>query len=174
MSPVFYSFIFCRYVSRYGYRGEMLDWDFIYGVYRVNGKDSDGFTEEPESRYDDFHRLYAPYQRLVGSAAMRRYLSATNAKIPLHQYLKKLSDDSGYSSRGAVMPVYRPLERIELEEGFGDIGSVDAPRQLLDELSGSQRGGRSCHAVAVGNGDPNDAVFTDNFLAVSHVQQTGV
>jgi len=48
---------------------------YIAGVYRVNGQDEATFTDEMILRYDDFHRTYAPYHRLIGAAAMRRYLS---------------------------------------------------------------------------------------------------
>jgi len=172
----------------YGYRGEMLDWDFVAGVYRVNAQDEANFNEEMLHRYDDFHRLYSPYYRLVGARAMRRYLAAAADKTRLQQYLKQLSDDAGYTST-SLMPVYRPLELIEMEvpRDDVDIGSVDAPRQLLATLKRSSGGGgrevrRAKSCVTGGGGASSDItddlpVFTtrnDNFLAVSNVQQTGV
>jgi len=177
----------------YGYRGEMLDWDFVAGVYRVNTHDEASYADEMAHRYDDFHRLYSPYYRLVGAAAMRRYLAAAAGKMRLQQYLTQLSDDAGYTS-STVMPVYRPLQLIEMEvlANDVDIGPVDAPRQLLATLKLSSKsssgGGRdvrrakSCVTAGGGGGASLDVaddqpVFnarTNNFLAVSHVQQTGV
>ena len=176
----------------YGYRGEMLDWDFVTGVYRVNSQDEASFTEEMTPRYDDFHRSYSPYYRLIGAAAMRRYLAAAAGTVRLQQYLAQLSDDAGYTTN-TVMPVYRPLELIDVEVAHNnvDIGPVDAPRQLLAALkSTSSTGGggrdvrraKSCVAATGGGGVSSDMtddvpVFnthTDNFLATSHVQQTGV
>jgi len=165
----------------YGYRGEMLDWDFVAGVYRVNAQDEASFSDEMTARYDDFHRLYAPYCRLIGAPAMRRYVAAAAGKLPLQQYMIQLSDDAGFSS-GAVMPVYRPLEPLEMEVSRDrdvDIGPVDAPRQLLSVLKGAVtsaagardvRRAKSCVAAAVTSRD----VANGNFLAVSNVQQTGV
>lgn len=178
----------------YGYRGEMLDWDFVAGVYRVNTHDEANFADEMPHRYDDFHRLYSPYYRLVGAVAMRRYLAAAAAKMRLQQYLIQLSDDAGYTS-STVMPVYRPLQLIEMEGVANDvdIGAVDAPRQLLATLkatSSGDGGGRDVHVrrakscVTAGAGGAATSEVADdlsvfntrnnNFLAVSHVQQTGV
>jgi len=168
----------------YGYRGQLLDWDFAAGVYRVNAQDDASFTDElTVARYDDFHRLYAPYYRLVGAPAMRSYLQATAAggkQVRLAHYLVQLSDDAGYSSGAAVMPAYRPLERAELALSR-DVGPMDAPRQLLRQVSGGGAGGdvrRAKSCVTQASRDRDDDVFertcNDNFLAVSHVQQTGV
>jgi len=169
---------------RYGYRGEMLDWDFVAGVYRVNAQDAASFTEEMTARYDDFHRLYAPYYRLIGAAAMRRYLAAAAGKVRLQQYMTQLSDDAGFSS-GAVMPVYRPLEQVEMEVSRDmDIGPVDAPRQLMKGTVSTGGGvhdvrrAKSCVTAGASTSRDDDLpVFNTcngNFLAVSHVQQTGV
>lgn len=177
----------------YGYRGEMLDWDFVAGVYRVNSQDEASFTDEMVPRYDDFHRTYSPYYRLIGAAAMRRYLAAAAGKVRLQQYLIQLSDDTGYTSN-TVMPVYRPLQLLDMQVARDnmDIGPVDAPRQLLETLKWSSgEGGRevrrakSCLTPGTGSGGrgassdmTDDApVFNagnDKFLAVSNVQQTGV
>lgn len=182
----------------YGYRGAMLDWDLVAGVYQVNVQDEASFTDEMTARYDDFHRSYAPYHRLIGAAAMHRYLATVAAKVRLAQYLAQLSDDAGYTSR-CVMPVYRPLELVEMPQlahGPVDIGAVDAPRHVLATLkhtvTWSGGGGRlgagggtevrrakSCvtGATVMANGTEDAPVFSannNNFLAVSHVQQTGV
>jgi len=171
----------------YGYRGEMLDWDFVEGVYRVNRQDEASFTDEMMPRYDDFHRMYTPYYRLIGARALQRYVAASNGKTRLQQYLTHLSDDAGYTS-SEVMPVYRPLELIHVDV-VSDIGPVDAPRGLLKPLSVSGSDGgtarerevrraKSCVTPASRRpGDDDDVFHTtnhDNFLAVSHVQQTGV
>lgn len=172
----------------YGYRGEMLDWDFVAGLYRVNAQDEASFPDEMEARYDDFHRLYSPYHRLIGAAAMRRYLAATGGKLRLQQYMIQVGEDAGFSG-GNVMPVYRPLEPVELEVGHDiDIGPVDTGRQRLDQLkpksSVNVRRAKSCADAATAvtsdsrTDDDDEPVFTschgNNFLAVSNVQQTGV
>ena len=53
----------------YGYRGQIVDWDYLQGVYRVNAADELALPEEMLWRYDDLHRLYCPYRRLIGAAA---------------------------------------------------------------------------------------------------------
>ena len=62
----------------YGYRGLAVLWDFARGGYNVD--ESTGglnyFDEMVVSRYDDFHRLYCPYRRLVGADVMRKHLTA--------------------------------------------------------------------------------------------------
>lgn len=177
----------------YGYRGEMLDWDFVAGVYRINSQDEASFSEEVTPRYDDFHRTYSPYYRLIGGAVMRRYLASAAGKMRLQQYLTQLSDDAGYAAN-TVMPVYRPLELVDMQVVGDnvDMGPVDAPRQLLSALKqsvttsrtgGEVRRAKSCvTAGTAGAGSTSEMtddppVFsanTDNFLAVSRVQQTGV
>jgi hypothetical protein len=61
----------------YGYRGLAVLWDFARGGYTVD-ESSGGlnyFDESVVSRYDDFHRLYCPYRRLVGADVMRQHLA---------------------------------------------------------------------------------------------------
>ena len=64
----------------YGYRGLAVTWDFVRGGYQVDDvSERDGLNFADEAvvpRYDDFHRLYAPYRRLVGADVMKRHLSA--------------------------------------------------------------------------------------------------
>ena len=62
----------------YGYRGLAVLWDFARGGYTVD-ESSEGlnyFDEMVVSRYDDIHRLYCPYRRLVGADVMRQHLAA--------------------------------------------------------------------------------------------------
>ena len=57
----------------YGYRGQLVEYDFMQGVFRVNRQEAINFAEEVSWRHDDFYRLYTPYRCLIGSKAMKRY-----------------------------------------------------------------------------------------------------
>jgi len=58
--------------------------------------------------------------------------------VRLAQYMTGLSEEAGYTTNGRVMPVYRPLERVDLTDVIrdvvDDIGLLDAPRQLIAGL----------------------------------------
>ena len=60
----------------YGYRGLAVQWDFVNGGYTVeDGHGLNAFSEDMIHNYDDFHRLYCPYRRLVGADVMQRHLN---------------------------------------------------------------------------------------------------
>lgn len=104
----------------YGYRSLMMDWDFVDGLYRLTAADRVDYREEVIWRYDDFHRIYRPYRRLVGDGVMHGYLRWTASAA-------SEEDDDGQRRRNAtlaeyllglqgvgccrddVQPIYRPL-----------------------------------------------------------------
>ncbi|ELU11960.1 hypothetical protein CAPTEDRAFT_216764 [Capitella teleta] len=95
----------------YGYRGLMLNWDFVKGVYVLNTKDEKAFDEEMMYRYDDFARLYCPYRRLIGLNVMIDYCrqrSAGLTEMSLSQFVRNAAGPALYG-RDEVQPVYRPL-----------------------------------------------------------------
>ena len=64
--------------------------------------------------------------------------------VRLGQYLTHLSDQAGYTTNGPVMPVYRPLDPVDLTDVIrdvvDDVGPLDAPRQLLAALKTKSAG----------------------------------
>ena len=118
----------------YGYRGQLVEYDFMQGVFRINRQEAINFAEEVSWRYDDFHRLYTPYRCLVGSKAMKRYCveQARSAKPPtrLDRYILQMFEGPG-CTRDAIQPVYRPLEAFTYSAQHVDLTNVDMPRNLL-------------------------------------------
>ena len=71
----------------YGYRGLALQWDFINGAYTVDdGYGLNPFSEVMIHHYDDFHRLYCPYRRLVGADVMQQHLNNIRYYLALYLY----------------------------------------------------------------------------------------
>jgi len=125
----------------YGYRGQMVEWDFLQGCYRLNPYDEASFREEMSWRYDDFHRLYPPYRRLFGARAMKRYYTEQArpgaSPLTLNRFLLQAVHGAAYT-RDAIQPVYRPLEPFTLAERDGvDLSSADVPRVLLPKKTGA-------------------------------------
>lgn len=124
----------------YGYRGQLVEWDFLQGCFRLNPYDEASFREEMSWRYDDFHRLYPPYRRLFGARAMKRYYTEQagpgTSPLTLDRFLLRAVHGAAYT-RDAIQPVYRPLEPFNLAEREGvDLSSADVPRVLLPKKNG--------------------------------------
>jgi len=70
----------------YGYRGQLLDWDYFAHVY-APVPDDEGWFDQPappaatssQSADDDFHRLYRPRRCLIGTELMQSYCSGTSS-----------------------------------------------------------------------------------------------
>ena len=102
----------------YGYRGQMIEWDFVNQYYRLNSEDESTFSEEVSWRYDDFHRTYSPYRRLVGVDTVRDFCAAKRAvggasppvaTFPsLAEFVKQMNS-GGVWVRDEIQLVYRPL-----------------------------------------------------------------
>lgn len=97
----------------YGYRGLMIEWDFQSEVYRISGQEQRlVIADEMVWRPDDFHRLYTPYQCLVGAAVMTSCktvnLGAGDDET-LAEYMLSLLGSA--NNCGEIQPVYRPLSR---------------------------------------------------------------
>ena len=119
----------------YGYRGLILEWDFVNRVYRVYRHEEDLFPEEMMYRYDDFHRAYLPYRRLVGAQVMEHYChdrSSGKSRIPLADYLTRAIGST--FSRDEMQPVYRPLAVASTSMTFNNaiLDNVDLTRIQLD------------------------------------------
>jgi hypothetical protein len=116
----------------YGYRGQMIDWDYTAGIYKLNTRDEAVFTEEVSWRYNDFHRQYNPYIRLIGAAAMQLYIKSAASTQRLDCYMLQMARDGGFIDRDVILPTYRPLESLTVTVPLScDIGRIDAPAQLL-------------------------------------------
>lgn len=62
----------------YGYRAQIVQWDFVRRCYRLSPNDESSFIEELPWRYDDLHRLYCPYFRLVCDLHLLDYYEWAN------------------------------------------------------------------------------------------------
>jgi len=121
----------------YGYRGQMIDWDFCEGTYRLNAGDERRFVEESEWRYDDFHRIYPPVKRLIGAKAMKKYcleqarMGGHRDPVKLDQYMKDRAEGTDYS-RDAIQVIYRPLERFLVPSNNSvNLSGVDMPPRTV-------------------------------------------
>jgi len=109
----------------YGYRGQMVEWDFVNGHYKLNTDDEMCFSEEVCLRYDDFHRIYCPYMWLIGLDILLEYramvappariLSSANvsdapaATPPTLMQFVKQSRGGVYYIRDEIKLVFKPL-----------------------------------------------------------------
>lgn len=93
----------------YGYRGQMITWDFIDKEYKLDEKENESYKEEVLEQPEDYHRLYMPYKRLFGTQVMQRYCNQTSGnQLGLVEFLKTSPLD-GPPERDEILPVYRPL-----------------------------------------------------------------
>ena len=101
----------------YGYRGQVLEWDYVSKAYKTSVEDEYFYlnqTAPEQSDQDDLHRRYRPYMRLVGYDVMLAYAEATasgDESRSLAEYLRMPADDD--FGRRDVKPVYRPTASAE-------------------------------------------------------------
>ena len=136
----------------YGYRGQLLEWDFMNGVYKLHPEDEDKFTRQYAHHPDDFHRTYPPYRRLLGIQLMREFCEHQSpGGYTSRKTLNELLTDSpgDVAGRLEVVPVYRPLEPTTERDGprFDNVNldGVDLTRVQLgrsDMTSGSLQNAR--------------------------------
>ena len=123
----------------YGYRSQMVEWDYVNGFFRLNSEEEAVFSEGIFWRYDDFHRVYCPYARLVGFDTVQSYCSGAascnttpsvcsgNGNGKDHALVRSISgftdfvrqSKSGTYIRDEIQLVYRPLgvaDFIELDK----------------------------------------------------------
>jgi len=97
----------------YGYRGQLLARDFhaewLRGgrqpLYHLDVDEETFYDLEVPARTDDFHRVYRPYRRLVGSALIASYHH--HSGVGLSEFVQRLHGDA--FRRDDVEPVFRPL-----------------------------------------------------------------
>lgn len=102
--------------SIYGFRGEFIEWDFIYCCYKLHAGEATNFPEElsPTIHNDDIHRSYRPFNRLVGGDAMKYYCRQTmSGKYPLGTSLASLVGDKHADERDELRVVYRPVQGLQ-------------------------------------------------------------
>ena len=58
----------------YGYRNQTIEYCFIKSIFKFSCADDSKYTEELPWRYDDIHRLYSPYVRLVTENMLLDYI----------------------------------------------------------------------------------------------------
>lgn len=129
----FYTSTHCEPMT-YGYRGQLVEWDYVNCHFRLNSEEEAAMAEEVSWRYDDFHRLYSPYQRLVGHDAIESFFKSrvmSPVETPSSTGTPSLEDfvrqtRSGSYVRDEIRLVFRPL---------GPVSGAWNLRQLgLDEM----------------------------------------
>lgn len=128
----FYTSVHCEPMT-YGYRGQLIEWDYVNCHFRLSSEEEAAMAEEVSWRYDDFHRLYCPYQRLIGHDAIESYFKArvkssaepsTSSTSSLADFVRQTR--SGSYVRDEVRLVFRPLGAVN--------GSWNLRQLGLDEL----------------------------------------
>ena len=124
--------------TTYGYRGQLLEWDFIKKIYKLDEDDEEKYKEEMFWRPDDFHRMYMPYRRLVGFQVMKTFTNLPQegeSRRNLPDLLK--SDFDGIEERNEIQPVYRPLsapeEPTDINYNNVNLDNMDLARAQLEE-----------------------------------------
>jgi len=119
----------------YGYRAQLLVRDFHSEWLRGGRQPSYRLDVDEEAAYDievpwlidDFHRIYRPYRRLIGSAVMASYAVLSDedkSRLSLDQFVQQLQGDA--YRRDEVEPVFRPLTSVSGRE-FDRRVDVDIP-----------------------------------------------
>lgn len=135
----------------YGYRGQMIEWDFIESGYKLDMKENSKFGEEIAYQVEDYHRLYMPYKRLVGAQVMERFTSQENTDGK-----KSLTDMI------RVDPLEGPPEREEITAVYRPIATQAAPIKY----------GGDGHMINLDNIDMTRAQLADTDLSNTTVQNS--
>lgn len=122
----------------YGYRGQVVEWDFVNGHFRLSPEEEASMAEEACWRYDDFHRLYCPYHRLVGQDVVHSYLRTrmeSSCDAEGVQFFSSLADfvretQGGAYTRDAVRLVFRPLGPISGDLDLRQLGLLDGDDEM--------------------------------------------
>ncbi|ESN99208.1 hypothetical protein HELRODRAFT_162719 [Helobdella robusta] len=56
----------------YGYRGQIIEIDYANHAFTAFQKELETYCDEVFWRYDDFHRMYVPFQLMIGTMALKR------------------------------------------------------------------------------------------------------
>ena len=124
----------------YGYRGQLIEWNFVDQVYELNQEEDEKFEEEVIWRPEDFHRLYMPYHRLFGRKVM-----ATYGKMEKKEGADKLADRlkteyDGNEERAELKPVYRPLGKADEKITFAGLNLDNMDLSRIDLREGNLTG----------------------------------
>ncbi len=128
----------------YGYRGQMLDWDYQNKVYRIHPGEK-LYNEERAFTVQDIHQQYVPFHRLVGHEPMFRYLEALNqCTTSAKSFEEFMRQEYGCGGSGEFF-VYRPLDTIptELSWAAAVLENMDMSRLCCEEFV-CKRIRRSC------------------------------
>ena len=137
--------------ATYGYRGQVLEWDYLRRTYRRSLEDEYFYTNQTADldEANNVHFRYRPYRRLLGVDCMRAYCAAAargdgRGPASLVEFLKQPAD--GASGRREIQPVYRPLTSRTENTRFDNVvlDHVDLTRLQLD--SSHATGVRARHA----------------------------
>ncbi|ESO02697.1 hypothetical protein HELRODRAFT_188814 [Helobdella robusta] len=77
----------------YGYRNQSIEYDFVRRCYRLSNLEESYFNEELPWRYDDFHRVYSPYYRIISNIQLIEYCEW------LHSFKNPSGHQEGRSGR---------------------------------------------------------------------------
>ena len=121
----------------YGYRGQVIDWDFVEGHYKLDTKENDLFKDEIAFQNEDFHRLYMPYKRLFGAAIMAKFLEQEEGILPKRSLADLIKCDplEGAPERETILPVYRPVspESSSISFDNSNLDHVDLVRVKMTD-----------------------------------------
>lgn len=102
--------------AKYGYRSQMLEWDFVNDLYRMYPEEK-LYTEEKSFNGNNYHMHFVPYKILVNVEIMREYLDhIVSAELPnrpnvsLTDFYKHMVPYMGDNRQQQM--VYRPLSHL--------------------------------------------------------------
>jgi len=145
----------------YGYRGQLPVRDYhsewLRGgrppSYRLDVDEEAAYDVEVPWRLDDFHRIYRPYRRLVGSAVMASYAVLSyedKTRLSLDQFVQQLQGDA--FRRDEIEPVFRSLtSRVgrEYDQTAGAKQDVTVPDEFTQRSNTIPQHTTSTHIQSV-------------------------
>ena len=100
---------------KYGYRGQILEWDHAANVFALSMEEEKMYSETKNYATSDIHQHYVPYCHLVTGEKMYRYLEHLKrlsgpVGLPFVEFLRQ---DRSYVDRdGEELFIYRPLSPL--------------------------------------------------------------
>ena len=152
LADIYYSFGWKFFSCRqdcdphiFGYRGQLLEWDFANKVFKVHSSEK-VYNEERMYSVQDLHQQYLPFHRLVSNEFMENYVqysaSVSHKELSFESFMKQ---EYGCGGSGQEFFVYRPLNLLPLNLVWDNaiLENMDLTRFCIDQFS-CKRLRRSC------------------------------
>lgn len=143
LSDLYYSFGWKFFACRsdcdphiFGYRGQLLEWDFANKVFKVHSSEK-VYNDERMYCVQDPHQQYLPFHRLVSNEFMQNYLQYTvSGSVKDLSFEAFMKQEYGCGGSGQEFFVYRPLNLLPLSLAWDNaiLENMDLSRFCTDQF----------------------------------------